>query len=822
MKFQRMEAENFLSIGKVELDLENRGLVVITGENHDDSSTQSNGAGKSSVIEAIHWCLYGDTLRGIKYADSVVNTVTGSDCRVLVEVSVSNGKVVIERYRKHKKHKNSIFVHVNGEPLHSTDPRTTQKVINSLLGMEKDVFGRLVLIGQGFNSRFSDMSDRELKEFLESRTGSFIYAKAHERVSREAVELEGRTKALMDAASALEIHILDLQRQIAEEAENSARREQERDAAISGHRASLASLQQAIVEKENRIKQYDDLIKTQEINSKITVDGIKSSIASLNASLVVENEALNSIWAENDKNLKEALAQLDAQSAHYFQALAAEYDAAKSKMAGLAHKRDTEWHQFLLNQKSLTETHQRSLAELEAKAVQARGALIAFKPTPVPQTLINQLSLQEANLSTLDAQIAQAQSESGTTCPRCGQVVTSATVQRRISEITSDNTARDSLVQTIAELKRLITEAEFRVTQEEQVKQSLIRAESDVREEIRKEQSRQSVEIASLTEEAQKNYGLYEPLISEAQKELDAISLKHQEASRGVDEERRRITQEFRSALANKESTHRESIRRIDLQIQEANSKISTEYEILKSAVSGIQNDIRQVTTSINQDRDSMRGVEVKIAQLSAQDLYAALNALKASFAQAESQRESNELQVKEAGNKKYVLEYLSTAFGPSGIRSYMLDSTITFLNERLREYCRFLFDGRVLIELSPQAEQKNKKIVEKISLSVSTRGGSYDTASGGERRKVDVGLFLAFRDLSRLTSPVSTNLEAYDEVLSFLDGESASRVVQLLVNESSVGTRLLITHRSDVPIIGPHTILKAVKRQGVTQYVTG
>ena len=73
MDILNLKIENFLIIGQANINLSNRGLCRIAGENSDDTTSSSNGSGKSALIEAIYWCLFGETLRNIKSADGVVN-----------------------------------------------------------------------------------------------------------------------------------------------------------------------------------------------------------------------------------------------------------------------------------------------------------------------------------------------------------------------------------------------------------------------------------------------------------------------------------------------------------------------------------------------------------------------------------------------------------------------------------------------------------------------------------------------------------------------------------------------------------------------------
>ena len=97
MEIQSVGIRNFLIIGEVDAVLSGRGLTRIAGENLDDTTSSSNGSGKSCIIEAVYWCLFGDTLRDIKAADGVVNNTVKKDCSVVVQMLDGDTKYRVER-----------------------------------------------------------------------------------------------------------------------------------------------------------------------------------------------------------------------------------------------------------------------------------------------------------------------------------------------------------------------------------------------------------------------------------------------------------------------------------------------------------------------------------------------------------------------------------------------------------------------------------------------------------------------------------------------------------------------------------------------------
>jgi DNA repair exonuclease SbcCD ATPase subunit len=78
--FKSVKIQNFLSVGKDPLELDfQKGINLITGENKDKGG--KNGIGKSSILESIYWCLFGNTIRDIK-KDKIVHNLQKKTVRL--------------------------------------------------------------------------------------------------------------------------------------------------------------------------------------------------------------------------------------------------------------------------------------------------------------------------------------------------------------------------------------------------------------------------------------------------------------------------------------------------------------------------------------------------------------------------------------------------------------------------------------------------------------------------------------------------------------------------------------------------------------------
>ena len=114
MVFHRIHIHNFLSIKDITLPLDNQGLVLINGVNLDNNSLNNNGAGKSAILEALVFALYGKTIRGLK-GDAVVHHLVGKDMKVELDITDDDGvtyKVI--RHRGHPVNRNKSLLYRDG------------------------------------------------------------------------------------------------------------------------------------------------------------------------------------------------------------------------------------------------------------------------------------------------------------------------------------------------------------------------------------------------------------------------------------------------------------------------------------------------------------------------------------------------------------------------------------------------------------------------------------------------------------------------------------------------------------------------------------
>ena len=137
LEFNRLTISNFRCFkAPVELELEGSpGLIFIRGRNEVEPRLNSNGAGKSSLLAALCWCLYGQTADGLRNPDlkpwssSKTPTVTlelaiDGQPRIITRRAVTNGLSIDE------------------EPVHA-------EAAAELIGLPFEVFINTILQAQG-------------------------------------------------------------------------------------------------------------------------------------------------------------------------------------------------------------------------------------------------------------------------------------------------------------------------------------------------------------------------------------------------------------------------------------------------------------------------------------------------------------------------------------------------------------------------------------------------------------------------------------------------------------------------------------------------
>jgi DNA repair exonuclease SbcCD ATPase subunit len=161
MKINKVEISNFYSVKNAVLNFDKfKGVVLVEGKNKDTGG--SNGSGKSAMIEAVVWGLFGKTIRK-STEEALVNSQSKKGCVVKITV---NDNTVIERGRK----PTHLKFTVGDTERTQANALETQKVIEETLNTNYKVFLASTVFGQqntmGFINATPDDKRTIIKNFL--------------------------------------------------------------------------------------------------------------------------------------------------------------------------------------------------------------------------------------------------------------------------------------------------------------------------------------------------------------------------------------------------------------------------------------------------------------------------------------------------------------------------------------------------------------------------------------------------------------------------------------------------------------------------------
>lgn len=145
------------------------------------------------------------------------------------------------------------------------------------------------------------------------------------------------------------------------------------------------------------------------------------------------------------------------------------------------------------------------------------------------------------------------------------------------------------------------------------------------------------------------------------------------------------------------------------------------------------------------------------------------------------------------------LLDKARQVYSPAGVRSHILTSVTPFLNAQTAEYLNTLSDGNIVAEWSTMESTKKGEWRDKFNISVRKIGASktFQTLSGGEKRKVRIACSLALQDL--VASRASKNIELFigDEIDDALDTAGLERLMGILEAKARErGTVMIISHK--------------------------
>ena len=209
IQIKNLTVKNFMSVGNATqgIDFDRNDLTLVLGENLDlggDDSGARNGTGKTTIINALSYSLFGQALTNIK-KDNLINKTNSKNMLVTVDFDVEGCHYRIERGRK----PNILKFYIDDEELQTKDDnsqgdsRETQAEIERLLNMSHDMFRHIVALNT-YTEPFLSLKANEQRTIIEQLLGITL-------LSEKAEALKQQNKDIKDAIQSEEFRIKAVQ-----------------------------------------------------------------------------------------------------------------------------------------------------------------------------------------------------------------------------------------------------------------------------------------------------------------------------------------------------------------------------------------------------------------------------------------------------------------------------------------------------------------------------------------------------------------------------------------------------------------------------------
>ena len=295
IKLKDLTVKNFMSVGNQTqaVDFNKEQLTLVLGENLDqggDDSGSRNGTGKTTIINALSYALYGTALTNIK-RNNLINKTNSKGMLVTLHFEKDGVDYRIERGRS----PNVLKFFINDEEQElidesQGDSRKTQEDINDMLGMSHDMFKHIVALNT-YTEPFLSMRTNDQRAIIEQLLGITI-------LSEKAEQLKEQSKITRDAITEENARINAIQQaneKIGETIESLKGRQR---AWLSKQKQDVEKLQQGITELEKL--DIDKELDAHELLSSWSENN--NAILALNK----EKNTLESALLRADKSVEKA------------------------------------------------------------------------------------------------------------------------------------------------------------------------------------------------------------------------------------------------------------------------------------------------------------------------------------------------------------------------------------------------------------------------------------------------------------------------------------------------------------------------------------
>jgi exonuclease SbcC len=832
----------------IELDFTTFELACISGQ---------NGAGKSSLLDAMTWVLFGEA-RG-KSSDIINLNQDVKAAEVALTFQYENNVYRVQRSLPRNK-STVLEFQIKGDdgwrPLSERTTRETQARIEQTLRLDYETFVNASFFLQGRADQFTQHNAGKRKEVLGSILGLEVWETYKERTAAKRKLLEADLSSIEGRVSEIDVELaeedtrkarlIELDTRLKELSSTRAAQEsllenmkkvvasleEQRKLAVTlslsleRSRSALGGLQTRFAEKEAERATFADLVdRAREVES--AYKAWQKSRAE-----VEKMDAVASQFREHDERRQPLLREIEAERARLEQELKGLHEQEKGISEQLSAGSDLEEKIRSTNQ-SLAEIEEKlsERGELEKSIVSARERQAELK------TENERLRIE---MDELKSRIDKLQVAEGAVCPLCGQELSeshrkstlkelqaegrlkgdrhraNATQMKTFAEEISDNESR------VGKLSQLDSE---RLAHSNTISQLTERFESLQKQskEWEKTGSKRIRELVKLLDSGK--------FASDAQKEL--VKLDKELVRLGYDAAAHDAARqaEIEGRSAEEDHSNLKTARELSRQIEGEITNLQTEIENRKSEIAQQQKD-HDTTASALADAEAqspnLDEAERELFRLREQENLArdevgmarqrvdVLSTLRARKVEYDAQREDLQKQI--AQHKT-----LERAFGKDGVPALLIEQALPQIESRANDLLDRLSDGQMSIRFVTQAEYKDKKrddLKETLDIQISDSAGirAYEMYSGGEAFRVNFAVRLALSEILAQRKGARLQTLVIDEGFGSQDTQGRQRLIEAInIVKHDFAKILVITHLDELKDAFPNRIEVEKTERGST-----
>jgi exonuclease SbcC len=820
---------NFMCYGEQasSLDLSGVHLACLAGD---------NGHGKSAIIDAMTWALWG---KGRVSRDDDLVHLGAREMEVDLEFRLGDSRyrVIRQRQKNGTRGRTSLeFQVLDGTELRSLTSNTirqTQAAIIDTLHMEYDTFINSAFLLQGRADEFTSRPPAERKRILGEILDLSYYDYLEERAkqfSKEAdLRLRGITATLQEMQKELSRrpeYEEDLHRaeRAASELTSRLRAEEESLRDLRAKKKELDLRQEESRGLESRKQQCESELA----RAKQEIENSDSKIASYQEILArgptIEagyQQLLDARKTEAELSRKlTRQARLSEQRGELLRIV----DAARSQLS-VERQRLTTTLSSLESTAGRAESLERKLKEVReqlehlAARIEERDRLLAQE---------QELSNQEAALA---AHNQQLKSEMGLLkeklvlledaeafCPLCGSELEDEereNIERSYEREGTEkgdlyrqhSAAIERLKQEISDIRRTRDQADAEVSSLASLKGeevSLARALEEART-AAGEFTKTNEDLQSLDRRLEEND--FAPEERQPLKDLDeqlasiAYDANRHEEVRIVMEDSAHFEAENRDLESARQSLDAE--REKVAERKERRAQLQREVDDLSGRMAVLQERVQELREAAR-DLDALRS-SVEQLQIDEADARLRLGAARQRLDHClhlDEESEEKSRQEKETQQEKAIYDELRLAFGKKGVQAMIIEAVIPEIEDDANHLLARMTDGRLNVRLKSQRETLKGDSVETLTIEVADELGARDYAlfSGGEAFRVNFAIRVALSKLLARRAGARLQTLIVDEGFGTQDAQGRDRLVEAINSiQDDFELILVITHLEEL-----------------------